>query len=247
MKGHLFLKKKKTLKKEKAVAFCAALITFVLLAGYLVLWKDEAPAVHAVNKLIAKNKQHVATAFHDNDGGRNHGSALSTAKLRLESINNVDKLTVIVPVKDDKIKYAYVWYVNEEKVATDADNITGFKKGDKIRVEITPSVGNVLGQPKVLAVEIANTTPKVVENKKISFDGKVLSYQVKAIDPNGGPLSYSLEDAPRGMSIDHQTGVIDWQVKQDEFGTRSIRVKIANKSGAETVYPLNLEVGPAAD
>ena len=48
--------------------------------------------------------------------------------------------------------------------------------------------------------------PKIVENKLISYEGDLLIYQVKAIDPDGGTLTYSLKDAPKDMVIDSQTG-----------------------------------------
>ncbi len=40
--------------------------------------------------------------------------------------------------------------------------------------------------------------------------GQAYTYPVKAIDPDGDPLTYSLTTAPQGMTIDPTTGVASW-------------------------------------
>ena len=65
-----------------------------------------------------------------------------------------------------------------------------------------PFDGEKYGNPKVLTTEIKNTTPRVVEDKAATFDGKQLSYQVKATDADGDSLTYSLVEGPQGITID---------------------------------------------
>ncbi|MCX5809628.1 MAG: hypothetical protein NTX36_09710 [Proteobacteria bacterium] len=170
------------------------------------------------------------------------------ARLQLESINNTDVLKVIPEgseKKDSAITYTYKWIKNDEPVGGNTDSISGFKKGDKIEVKITPFDGKKYGQPRTLSTEIMKTTPKIIENKEIIFDGNVLSHKVKAIDPDNGTLSYSLIEAPKDMTIDKTNGMINWQVKPDEFGVFNIRVKISNDQGGETVYQLNINLNKA--
>jgi hypothetical protein len=250
MKRYGTVSKKKSLTKERTFVLALVLLTISVI-GYAVFIGDWHSIIPAENKAYAVQKSRVDTDINSNNSiPRNRESILNQAKLQLESVDNVDKLTVILPGKDNdhhKKEYNYEWSINGVATAANNNTISGFKKGDKISVRITPSDGADPSQPKVLNIEIINVTPKVVENKKISFDGKLLSYQVKAVDPSGGPVTYTLSDAPKGMSIDNQTGLINWQVKQEDYGQYNIKVKISNNSGAEVVYPLNLDIGKITD
>jgi hypothetical protein len=237
---------KKTIGKE-IILTLSSLFIIVLVIGYAIFMRVWQPGTSTMNKYHSIKSDPTNAGI---DNGRITESSLEKAKLQLESVNNVDKLTVILPGKDDdkeRIKYRYQWFINNELTTYNTNTITGFKKGDKISVKITPSEGDRVGQTKVLSVEVANVTPKVVENKSISFDGKLLSYQVKAVDPSGGLLTYSLADAPKDMSIDSQTGVISWQANPENYGQYNIKVKISSNNGAETIYPLKLEIGKMVD
>ncbi len=161
-------------------------------------------------------------------------------KLVLESLNNVDIIRVAAGGKEG-ITFQYEWTKNGEP-AGNSDSISGFKRGDKIAVKITPFEGKEPGQAKILTTEIKNSPPKVVENKKAAFDGKLLTYQVKATDPDGDELSYALEDAPQGMVIDKSTGIVKWTVPKEMQGKQSIKVKISDGHGGETLYTLNADI-----
>ncbi len=175
---------------------------------------------------------------------------ITKARLHVESADNVDRLKVIIeenPNAKRDVKYTYEWFKNGRSFGGNDDNVTGFKKGDKIDVRITPFDGTHYGQPVLLTFNIARVPPKIVENRAISFDGNVLSYQVKAVDPDGGKLTYSLVDAPEGMTIDRETGMIKWQPKTKEGGKYSVNVCIKNSGGAQAIYPLSLDIGKAVE
>ncbi len=170
--------------------------------------------------------------------------AIRKARLQLESAD-IDRVRVIIEGNRDDTKYRYEWFKNDTPFGANEDSVTGFKKGDKMDVKITPFDDKRDGQPRLLSFTIARVRPKIVENKAISFDGDVLSYQVKAVDPDGGALTYSLVNAPEGMTIDSKTGMIKWQVKTKDRGKHSVNVMIKNAGGGEAVYPLNLDIGKA--
>lgn len=174
--------------------------------------------------------------------------AIRKARFELESAGNVDRVRVIVEGNSavaGAVQYRYEWFRNGNPVSGNEDNVTGFKKGDKIEVKITPFDDKRYGRPRLLGLTIARVPPKIVENKTISFEGDVLSYQVKAFDPDGGALAYSLVDAPEGMTIDSTTGLIKWNVKTKDRSKYNVNVKIKNTGGAEAVYPLSLDIGEA--
>lgn len=62
-----------------------------------------------------------------------------------------------------------------------------------------------------LSVEEENNPP-VITSIPVNevYEGESYIYAVAATDPDGDELTYSLEQAPSGMSIDPQTGLIAW-------------------------------------
>jgi hypothetical protein len=166
------------------------------------------------------------------------------AGIKLENIAGKDVIKVIaagIGKDSDKLTFQYEWTKNNEP-AGNGDSISGFKRGDKITVKVTPFEGKEPGQSRILSTEIRNSTPQVTEGKMISFDGKTLTYQVAATDPDGYELTYMLEDAPPGMVIDKSSGIIKWEIQKEDTGKRSVRVKISDGHGGEVIYGLNIDI-----
>ena len=162
------------------------------------------------------------------------------ARLILESRSDADVARVVAE-GPEKIAYNYEWTKNGLPAGT-GDSISGFKRGDRLSVKITPYNGKEYGQPRILSTEIKNSVPKVIENKEIKFDGKLLTYQVKAYDPDQDVLSYSLVEAPEHMIIDSSSGVIKWEIKKEDTGKRSVKVKISDGNGGEVIYGLDIDI-----
>ncbi|MBF0227031.1 MAG: carboxypeptidase regulatory-like domain-containing protein, partial [Desulfobacterales bacterium] len=59
--------------------------------------------------------------------------------------------------------------------------------------------------------------------------------KVTAIDPDGDPVTYSLNQAPDGMTIDSDTGDISWIPTQDQIGDHDISV-----NAKDTIYDTNM-------
>ncbi len=174
----------------------------------------------------------------------NNPPAITKAELRPENIRNTDSLKIVAEGSDkdgDEVTFNYEWIKNSEP-AGNSNTITGFKRGDKISVRITPFDGKDYGQPKTIYTEIRNTNPKIVEHKEAMFDGKSYSYQVRAADPDGDPLSYSLKSAPPGMTIDPLTGLIKWEVPPDFKGKNPIIVSVTDDHGGEASQSFYLEI-----
>ncbi len=61
------------------------------------------------------------------------------------------------------------------------------------------------------------------------------SYQVQATDPENDALTYSLVNAPEGMTIGSSTGLISWTtLPQSDLGPYNITVKVEDSNGAAT-------------
>jgi len=147
-------------------------------------------------------------------------------------------------IDGDKVTVSYEWNKNGEPAGNSNRLEVPIKRGDKISVKITPFDGEVYGRSVVLPKEILNLPPMINEDKTFHFDGKVYSYQVKATDPDGDPLAYSLKTAPPGMTIDPSTGFIQWNVPSEFKGKAPITVSVTDGHGGEAIQSLTLEIAP---
>lgn len=234
--------KKKGLSAAKQALSLFSLLIVLLAVGYFFYGGDQNSRKPDDNKVYSTP---ATQEKQDTEKSRNTGLRIKKAKLQLESVDNVDRIRVVVPENrgdGHTIVYQYEWFKNGNPYGANEDNITGLKKGDKIGVKITPFDGEKDGQPVLLTMNIERVSPQIVENKNVSFDGKTLSYQVKAVDPDGGALSYSLVDAPKDVTIDSSTGVINWPIKKHEHGKHNVNVMIKSSSGAEVIYPFSIDM-----
>ncbi len=67
-------------------------------------------------------------------------------------------------------------------------------------------------------------------------------YAVRASDPENDPLSFQLESAPTGMTIDPVTGLIRWTPSPGDVGPSSVAVRVFDADGASDVQRFELEV-----
>ena len=56
-------------------------------------------------------------------------------------------------------------------------------------------------------------------------------YEVSAVDPDGDELSYALSEAPVGMRIDSQNGVISWGPTIDQIGNHDVTIRVEDGRG----------------
>lgn len=163
---------------------------------------------------------------------------IDKARFRIETVNGIDYLKVVTEGSDkngNKISLRFQWTKNGEP-SGEGDTISGFKRGDKISVMVTPFDDQGDGLAKNLTTEIKNTPPKITEHQQIKFDGKVWSYQVKATDADGDHLTYSLKTAPQGMTINSTTGFVKWEVPPEFVGKAPVTVSVTDGQGGEATY-----------
>ena len=69
------------------------------------------------------------------------------------------------------------------------------------------------------------------------------SYYVEATDPNGDPLSYRLDAAPTGMTVD-SFGRISWTPTFDDSGTHDVLVTVRDSFGESDSQSYQILVEP---
>ncbi len=84
--------------------------------------------------------------------------------------------------------------------------------------------------------EITSTPPTQV------FAGATYRYDVRATDPNGDPLTYTVT-GPSGMTIDG-FGRLTWPTAAADTGTHSVTVVVTDDQGASAMQPFTIDVVP---
>src|SRR5208337_4929048 len=79
--------------------------------------------------------------------------------------------------------------------------------------------------------------------------GQTYTYPVKAIDPDGDPLTYSLTTAPQGMTIDPAAGLVSWTPTLADVGQQDVTVRVDDgRGGFDTQsYTIDVSTGAAAE
>ncbi|HXX54343.1 MAG TPA: putative Ig domain-containing protein [Thermodesulfovibrionales bacterium] len=175
-----------------------------------------------------------------------NGLQVKKARLQFTTVNGMDTLKVVAEGSDkggNKVSLRYEWTKNGQP-AGEGDTLSGFKRGDKLSVRITPFDDQRTGTVSTVSTEIHNTPPRITEHQLTNFDGKVWTYQVKAVDADGDPLTYELKQAPQGMVIDRSTGLITWKLDKDTTGRFPVSVQVSDGHGGESVYDFEVAIGP---
>jgi hypothetical protein len=73
--------------------------------------------------------------------------------------------------------------------------------------------------------------------------GVAYSYDVNATDPNGDALSYSLTQAPTGMTINASTGLIAWTPTSTQSGSQAVTVRVSDPGGLFATQSFTISVG----
>ena len=72
--------------------------------------------------------------------------------------------------------------------------------------------------------------------------GANLQYSVMASDLDNDVLQWSLEEPPEGMSINEESGVIDWVPDVRQLGTHSVSLLVSDPYGATAFETFDIEV-----
>lgn len=152
----------------------------------------------------------------------------------------------------DNIRLTFRWWKNQSllKEGEESDiDTTGFGVKDIIRVEVTAHDEVSKGQAVSSApLVLGNSPPKFVSVPPTPTSREQFLYVAQAKDPDGDPITYLLETAPPGMTIDKTTGQIAWRIPTDLTGTHRVRVVVQDGQGGSSFqeFELALSSPPAA-
>ena len=95
----------------------------------------------------------------------------------------------------------------------------------------------------VVAALAINQAPTITSTpQRYAREESLYQYQVTAVDPEGQPVEFYLLQAPMGMTIDRDTGQIDWTPTVYQNGPHTITVAALDSEGASGQQQYTLTV-----
>lgn len=147
-------------------------------------------------------------------------------------------------VDGDDVGFYYQWLVNGIADPTLNQSVLPgdrFSKGDTIQVQIVPNDFYDDGPTYVsYAMSIPNAAPQINSQPPQGITSLDYQYQVVATDPDDNQLTYRLDEAPDGMTIDNTTGLINWSLREAQPGNHTIAIVVTDPEGAEAAQEYSL-------
>jgi len=160
-----------------------------------------------------------------------------------------DELTALLDVFDadgEYVRTSYQWKKGKEDIpgATGSTLSTDyFKKGDRIGCQARVSDGES-PEASYYSSEavILNSAPLITSNPTAeAMEVSSYEYTVTAEDPDEDEVKFSLSSAPEGMTINSDSGLVRWQISdQQQGGTYNFEVIAIDPEGAQSVQPITL-------
>jgi hypothetical protein len=155
----------------------------------------------------------------------------------------------ISDVDRDLIRVSYRWWKNDTLVqeGDEAEQDTaGFSRGDTLSVEAVPFDGVQKGTAvRSVPLRVGNTPPRIVSAPAKSIVNNRYDYQVEATDAESDAITFSLETAPPGMTIDDHKGFVSWQISPDQIGVHKVRILAKDSQGAIAFQEFELNLTAA--
>jgi len=159
-----------------------------------------------------------------------------------------DTLKADVRLREEGITLKYQWIKDGVEIPKANEvSLSGslLKKKCWIAVRVTPyRRESALAPVQSSPVWVFNTPPQITEEKKelsIRQDSPLI-LQVKAIDADNDPITFSLDTSIEGMAIDPTTGIITWHPPQKKSGRYQVKVTVADNDGGKSSQMLTLEI-----
>ena len=142
----------------------------------------------------------------------------------------------------DPVQFEIVWQKNGQPAGTGNRLTTTVKRGDKVTVTVTPFDGKERGRSATLSREILNTPPAIEGQEQFQVSDNAVTFHVRASDAEGDPLTFTIKDAPAGMSIDRATGFVRWVTSPGTIGKVPFTVIVSDGAGGESTARFTVTV-----
>ena len=146
----------------------------------------------------------------------------------------------------DDIQVQFRWLRNDKIVSEGSENtvvLSELAQNDIVTVEATPYDSDGAGRPlRAAPLVVGNNPPKILSIPMMMSSAEIYEYAVRAEDPDGDPVSFELEGAPSGMTIDRAAGQVVWRPGVGISGTHHIKIIVADGKGARAWQEFDVSV-----
>ncbi len=135
----------------------------------------------------------------------------------------------------DEFHVTYRWWRNDKQVKEGEESnldTLGFNRKDIVAVEVIARDQEASGLPlRSAPIVLGNSSPQIVSIPPAPTNRMQYEYVVQAKDEDGDTVSFTLETAPPGMTIDGVTGFVSWPVNPGLAGTHRVKVMADDGQG----------------
>lgn len=146
----------------------------------------------------------------------------------------------------DDIHFQFRWLRNDKIVSEESENtvvLSELAQNDSVTVEVTPYDHDGAGKPlRAAPLLVGNNPPKILSVPMMMSSGELYEYAVRAEDPDGDPVSFELEGAPNGMTIDRVSGKVVWRPGSGISGAHHVKIIAADGKGARAWQEFDVSV-----
>ncbi|MCS6294174.1 MAG: putative Ig domain-containing protein [Nitrospira sp.] len=175
---------------------------------------------------------------------------ITAVTLAPQTVQPGGKLMAEVAVNDpdhDRVDLTYRWFRNDAIVKEGEEaffDTAGLAPRDKVVVEVTARDSQDLGNMvRSDVVTLGNNSPKIVSTPPAPVTPDQYEYAVRATDSDGDRLTYELETAPAGMTIESGTGQITWMIPPGNRGVFHVKVLAKDGQGGTAYQEFDLAFG----
>lgn len=177
--------------------------------------------------------------------------AVSLVSLKPAKPVRGDKLVAEVEATDpdhDQITLTFQWSRNGVVVQTgDAPTFDTAELGakDEITLEVTAHDGIAKGKSfRGSPLRLWNAPPQIVSKPTTEVLRDRYEYVVNAVDSEGDPITYRLDIAPPGMTIEPETGRLHWTIAPELRGTHRVRIVAEDPQGGTADQDFEITIPP---
>ncbi len=155
-----------------------------------------------------------------------------------DSLGHWVAMPVATDPDGDRLSFRYTWIVNGEPSTNHQPSFerSESERGDEIKLTVWASDDIDESLPLTSApFGVGNSPPDIVSLPPAVDDTGLFLYVVRATDRDGdSPLTYSLEEGPRGMSIDPTSGELEWQATLKDAGEHEVQIAVDDGNGGSS-------------
>src|SRR5262249_14226576 len=114
-----------------------------------------------------------------------------------------------------------------------------------VQVRVDDGRGLFVTQDFTITVlwQVTNQGPAIVSfPPPTAHAGLLYEYDAAAVDPDGNPVIWNLDQAPAGMSVNPTTGAVRWTPTLDQVGNANVVLRVTDTAGGFSTQSFTLAV-----